>query len=44
MMKYKNKEYRNIVDQVDYLTKMLSQATDVVKQVVGQVDTFAELP
>lgn len=43
-MNYKNKEYRNIVDQVDYLTKMLSQATDVVKQVVGQVDTVAELP
>lgn len=43
-MNYKNKEYRNIVDQVDYLTKMLSQATDIVKQVVGQVDTVAELP
>lgn len=43
-MNYKNKEYRNIVDQVDYLTKMLSQATDIVKQVVGQVDTYDELP
>lgn len=43
-MNYKNKEYRNIVDQVDYLTKMLAQSTDIVKQVVGQVDTVAELP
>ena len=44
MININNKQFRNLQEQVGFLTSMISQATDVVKKIVGVVATVNELP
>ena len=44
MININNKQFRNLQEQVAFLTSMIGQATDVVKKIVGVVATVNELP
>lgn len=44
MININNKQFRNLQEQVAFLTSMIGQATDVVKKIVGIVATAEELP
>ena len=44
MININNKQFRNLQEQVAFLTSMIGQATDVVKKIVGIVATVNELP
>lgn len=44
MITVNGKTFRNLEEQVQYLTKIIGKTTDIIKQVVGQVDKAADLP
>ena len=44
MLKFGNKEFRNLEEQVAYLSRMISKATDVVKNIIGIAEDADSLP
>lgn len=44
MITIEDKTYRNLEEQVQYLTEMIMKATDVVKNITGKVADAASLP